>query len=65
MVYCLHCLAEHPESDYLEEIERLRAALVEERANWIEAREGAGEYPTTRDKARAELIAEGLLPSPH
>lgn len=46
------------------EVERLRAALVEERAKWIalydwEPRQGTW---AAKDEARAELIAEGLLP---
>ena len=45
-----------------EEVERLRAALVGANANWIEAREGRGDYPTTEAKAIAELIEVGLLP---
>jgi hypothetical protein len=51
----------------LDEIDCLRAALVEERAKWIalydwEPRQGTW---AAKDEARAELIAEGLLPPDH
>lgn len=51
----------------LDEIDCLREALVEERAKWIalydwEPRQGTW---AAKDEARAELVAEGLLPPDH
>ena len=72
MVYCLSCGSAHSQEHYEEEIERLRAALVEERAARIYCERAhdfdypppleRGEPQPHRSEARAELIAEGLLP---